>query len=250
LLQPAQTRYEQPGGGTETSTERYILFSPEIAGRRIGEAKPEWQIFMQIAERAYPERKHLIHFADTQQIRQEIAKAVSSYDGIQHLRVKGQAVQWGGPLLCADGNFPTPTGRAAFSAVWPPGREIPEGWFRLSTRRGKQFNSIVHSNYDPLTGSDRDHIFLNPEDAKALGIRDGDPILVQSETGKLRGRAKLMPIQRNNVQAHWPESNALIKRGVRDAESGIPDYNALVQVIPLSASSDAAHNRGILEATS
>ena len=40
LLLPAQTRYEQRGGGTETTTERRILFSPEIPGRRIGEAPP------------------------------------------------------------------------------------------------------------------------------------------------------------------------------------------------------------------
>src|SRR5439155_916697 len=34
LLFPAQTRYEQRGGGTETSTERRVYFSPEIPGRR------------------------------------------------------------------------------------------------------------------------------------------------------------------------------------------------------------------------
>src|SRR2546427_2529824 len=36
LLFPAQTRYEQRGGGTETSTERRVYFSPEIPGRRSG----------------------------------------------------------------------------------------------------------------------------------------------------------------------------------------------------------------------
>ena len=40
LLLPATTRYESPGGGTETSTERRIIFSPEIPGRRIGSASP------------------------------------------------------------------------------------------------------------------------------------------------------------------------------------------------------------------
>src|SRR5262249_53929092 len=36
VLLPARTRYEQRGGGTETSTERRIYFSPEIPGRRVG----------------------------------------------------------------------------------------------------------------------------------------------------------------------------------------------------------------------
>jgi len=50
LLLPARTRYEQPGGGTETTTERRILFSPEIPGRRIGESRAEWEIFTMLAQ--------------------------------------------------------------------------------------------------------------------------------------------------------------------------------------------------------
>ena len=38
-LLPVATRYEQEGGGTETTTERRIVFSPEIRGRRIGTAR-------------------------------------------------------------------------------------------------------------------------------------------------------------------------------------------------------------------
>src|SRR5207237_3022562 len=76
LLFPAQTRYEQRGGGTETSTERRIYFSPEIPGRRIGESRPEWEIFRDLAEKALPDSAHLIHFDDAGSIRQEIAKAI------------------------------------------------------------------------------------------------------------------------------------------------------------------------------
>ncbi|NIO09808.1 MAG: molybdopterin-dependent oxidoreductase, partial [Deltaproteobacteria bacterium] len=76
ILLPAQTRYEQRGGGTETSTERYILYSPEISGRRIGESMAEWEILMALAERVYPDRRQGIHFDDAQTIRDDIAKAV------------------------------------------------------------------------------------------------------------------------------------------------------------------------------
>lgn len=235
VLLPARTRYEQRGGGTETTTERYIIFSPEIPGRRIGQSRTEWEIFMELAERVYPERKHLIHFDDARQIREEIAKAVPFYDGIQHLRKKGDAIQWGGPRLCENGQFKTPEGKAHFTALLPPENEIPEGWFLMSTRRGKQFNSMVHERYDPLTGAQRDEVFLNPEDAHALGLREGDPVLLRSEVGEFRGRVKLMSIKPRNVQTHWPEGNVLIRRGVRDPVCGIPNYNALVQVLPLHA---------------
>src|SRR2546426_12478775 len=60
LLFPAQTRYEQRGGGTETWTERRVYFSPEIPGRRIRESRGEWEIFMDLARGALPEPARLI----------------------------------------------------------------------------------------------------------------------------------------------------------------------------------------------
>ena len=234
LVLPAQTRYEQPGGATETSTERYILFSPEIPGRRIGEARPEWQIFMDLTERVYPERRDLIHFDGAAQVRGEIARVVPFYDGIQNLGVKGEAIQWGGPLLCTGGEFPTQTGKANFSALEPPDTQLPPGHFFLSTRRGKQFNSMVHSNYDPLTGSNRDAVFMNAEDAERAGLSEGGAVLVRSSVGELKGRVKFMAIRPGNLQVHWPEGNCLVRRRRLDPACEIPDYNTTVEVIALS----------------
>jgi len=237
LLLPARTRYEQRGGGTETSTERRILFSPEIAGRRIGEARAEWEIPMLIAERAHPARAAQIHFEDAQAIRNEIARTVPAYDGIQHLRKTGDQVQWGGERLCetrdAAGEiipkFATPDGRAKFSplAIEPTAND---GKLRLSTRRGKQFNSIVHARRDPLNNARRDDVLMSEADARRLGLRDGDAIVVRGEAGELRGRCRIAPIAAGNVQVHWPEGNVLVRRGVCDPECGIPDYNAMVEI--------------------
>src|SRR5262245_51310344 len=143
LLLPAQTRYEQRGGGTETTTERRILFSPEIPGRRIGEAKPEWEIAMLIAEMANPASSHLIHFDDSQAIREEIARAAPAYNGIQNLKKTGDQTQWGGERLCETQDdsgritpkFATLDGRAVFSAI-DIDSPANNGKLRLSTRRG------------------------------------------------------------------------------------------------------------------
>src|SRR5207247_7351489 len=89
VLLPAQTRYEQPGGGTETSTERRIYFSPEIPGPRAGQAMAEWEILMRVAERTRPESRDRIHFEDAGSIRAEIAKAVPAYAGSESLPAKG-----------------------------------------------------------------------------------------------------------------------------------------------------------------
>ena len=237
LLLPAQTRYEQRGGGTETSTERRILFSPEIPGRRIGEALPEWEIPMRVAERVRPDLARLMHFDDGQAIRDEIGKAVPAYDGIQHLNKAGDQLQWGGERLCeapgADGgpvtHFPMPDGRARFSVIKIE-QESPSSKLRLSTRRGKQFNSMVHRNLDPLTGARRDDVLMSRKDAERIGVADGDSVLLTSPVGQMSGRCLVAPITPGNVQVHWPEGNVLIERGVSDPECGIPDFNTEVEI--------------------
>ncbi|MBI4278369.1 MAG: FdhF/YdeP family oxidoreductase [Armatimonadetes bacterium] len=240
VILPARTRYEQTGGGTETTTERRILFSPEIPGRRVGESLSEWEIFMRLAERVAPERAHLIHFRDGQAVREDMARAVPVYAGVENLRRKGDQVQWGGARLCEGGVFPTPDGRVRFIPVAPPELDIPAGRFSLSTRRGKQFNSMVHAPRDPLTGARRDDVLMSAEDAHALGLREGDPVLLRSEVGEFRGRVRVGPIKPRNLQVHWPEGNVLIRRGVCDPVCGIPDYNAVVEIVPLAGAESAA----------
>ena len=232
LVLPARTRYEQQGGGTETTTEREIIFSPEIPGPRPPEAKAEWEIFATAAARAYPERASEIGMRDAAAIREEIARTVPAYRGIETLAEKGDHVQWGGRILCRDGIFPTEDGRARFTSVSPPEGSLPEGRFLLATRRGKQFNSMIHRDVDPLNAARRDDVLLSPEDAAELHLGDGDRVLVRSDVGELDGRVKISPIRPRNVQVHWPESQVLIRRGVRDPECGVPDYNAIVELMP------------------
>jgi molybdopterin-dependent oxidoreductase alpha subunit len=247
VILPAATRYETPGGVTETTTERRIIFSPEIPGRRIGEARPEWEIPMRIAERAYPDRRHLIHFDTTAQIREEIARVVPLYDGIQRLVHKGDQVQWGGPRLCADHRFNTLDGKAHFAIPRWPARDIPPDKFTVTTRRGNQFNSMVWDEYDPLTGSERDDVIIAAEDARRLTLKSGDPVLLRSEVGEFRGKVRIADIARGNLAVHWPEANALIRTGHYDPSCGEPDYNACCDLIPLTRPASWAPGTGLPE---
>ena len=64
VVLPAQTRYEQRGGGTSTSTERRIRFSPEIEGHpQVGVCKPEWEIPGLVAAAAHPALKEALSFS-------------------------------------------------------------------------------------------------------------------------------------------------------------------------------------------
>jgi molybdopterin-dependent oxidoreductase alpha subunit len=233
VLLPAATRYEQRDGGTQTSTERRILFSPEIPGSRVGEARSEWEIFVDLARRVDPSRAPLMHFDSGAAIRNEIARVVPSYAGVERLRDTGDQVQWGGERLCEgpDGpQFATADGKARFTPVRPPPPK-PRNGLRLSTRRGKQFNTMVHNEIDPLTGAARDSVFVSDADADRLGLADGARVLVRSSHGELRGFVHRAPLRPGNVQVFYPEGNVLLPGGRRD-RSGVPDYNTTVELVP------------------
>jgi molybdopterin-dependent oxidoreductase alpha subunit len=230
LLLPAQTRYEMRGGVTQTSTERRIIFSPEIPGPRIAEARPEWEVFLDVARRARPELSDRLRFATTAGIRAEIARAVPLYDGIQKLAKAGDAIQYGGARLCEGWRFPTRDRKARFSVVEPPRVDVPQGSFRVATRRGKQFNSMVQEHADALTGAERDAVLMNAADAERAGLGHGDPVVLTSDSGSFDGRICIAPMQPGNLEVHWPEGEVLIDRRRRSPQARIPDYNALVRV--------------------
>jgi anaerobic selenocysteine-containing dehydrogenase len=117
--------------------------------------------------------------------------------------------------------------------------ELPEGAFLLSTRRGKQFNSIVHGARDPLTGAGRDALFMAREDAEALGVAEGNRVLVRRDEVSMEFRVHIAVIKPRNVQAFWPEANPLIRRRVCDVAAGVPDYNAVVEVSHVAAPASA-----------
>jgi molybdopterin-dependent oxidoreductase alpha subunit len=230
LLLPSRTRYEQRGGGTETSTERRIIYSPEIPGPRPGEAKDEWEIPVLVARYADPVRAmSYFSWRDTQDIRNEIDRVCPTYKGIAKLKKKGDQFQYGGPRLLVD-RFLTTDGKGHFSAIELPEEKIPAGSFLLATRRGKQFNSMVHGEIDPLTGAHRDSIFISREDAERIGLKNGDPILLRNDRGEFLGRVKIDRIKPGCLQGHWPEVNVLVPAGCLDP-SGVPDYNAVVEVV-------------------
>ena len=152
-------------------------------------------------------------------------------------------MQYGGPHLCANGKFQTVDGKAHFKAValpetsngssaTRPGAASSNGVseFVVSTRRGKQFNSLVYSPVDPLNGAPRDAVLMNADDAADLHLLHNDRVWLVNDLGKLQCRVFLAPIARGNLQVHWPEGNVIVRHGITDPAGGVPDYNARVTV--------------------
>jgi len=227
---PAMTRYEQPGGGTSTSTERMVYFSPEIRGPRMPEARPEWDIYGELASRVKPEGRSAAAFPDAESIRREIALAAPNYAGIERLGKPGDVFQWGGAWLCEGGVCPTGDGKGRLLPIELPELRKPEGRFYATTRRGKQFNSMVYGETDPFNGADRYDALVNPDDARRLSVKEGDAIVAYNRHGVFHGRAKFADIAVGNVEFYWPEANVLLPKGVYEPYAGIPEYNAAVVV--------------------
>jgi predicted molibdopterin-dependent oxidoreductase YjgC len=178
-----------------------------------------------------PNAELLFPYADAQEIRDEMGRVMPIYQGIENLKKEGDSLQWGGPYLFKDGNFSNmPDGRALFSAITPPDRTAPDGRFYLSTRRGKQLNSMTFGSVDRITGTKRrDAVFMSPEDAEKLGFTDGTRVTLRSETGEMSAAVHIAPVKSGTLQAYWPEANVLIARRA-DSVSGEPDYNTEVRV--------------------
>jgi molybdopterin-dependent oxidoreductase alpha subunit len=227
VILPATTRYEVPGGVTETSTERRVIFSPEIPGPRVAEARPEWQVMGELAALVVPQLREKVVFDSTATIRQEIAAVIPWYRGIEQLSKKGDSIQYGGARLCQDWVFPTGDGKAHFGSVALSDEAESAATFRIMTRRGKQFNSMVHASRDVMTGASRDAIMLTEADARRLGLKEGARARLITEFGRFEGTVTIVNIARGCIQVHWPEGNVLLDPQARSPLADIPAYKAV-----------------------
>jgi molybdopterin-dependent oxidoreductase alpha subunit len=227
ILLPSTTRYEIPGGVTETSTERRVIFSPEIPGPRIEEARSEWEVFLEIARQVRPEWADKLTFKDTEAIREEIARIIPFYRGIKDLKKRGDSFQYGGPMLCPGQKFSTADGKAHFKAVNLPEVSLPMGAFRVVTRRGKQFNSMVHEDIDASTAATRDGVLINPDDAGRMGLVSGDQVRLHNDFGTYIGKVLLAPVTAGTLEVYWPEGNVLVNPKARSPLAKIPAFKEI-----------------------
>jgi len=134
---------------------------------------------------------------------------------------------WGFPVPDRPGlTTPEALDRAlqgGLGVLWATG-----GDFRVVTRRGKQFNSMVHEDQDPLTGAFRDAVYMNPKDAARLGLKPGDPVILENEFGRYGGRVYLAEVKEGTLEVHWPEGNVPLDPKARSPLAHIPAYKEIL----------------------
>jgi ferredoxin-nitrate reductase len=205
VLLPAAQWSEREG--TMTNAERRVAYL-EHAGPPPGEALSDWQVLCLFAEKMGFGR----HFAydRAEAIFEEFKQTTRGRDldmtGITYARLQQQnGLQWplpegesnGKTRLYDDGVFPTESGRARFhvtSFVPPaeaPSREYPfvlttgriKDQWHTRTRTGR-VKKLVSANPEPF-------VEINGQDARQLGIRNGQLVELRSARGSARFKAKV-----------------------------------------------------------
>ncbi len=218
--------------GTFTSTERRV----QRVRRAVlppGEARSEWEVAADLMRRLGIEAD----YSSPEEVMEEIASVTPSYGGISYQRLGISGLHW----PCPDTNHPGteilhrdafPIGRARFFPVEQPELDFdPEYPFLLTTGR-----SLFHFHTGTMTR--RVHLLdrecpraivdINPEDAKALGVRRGQRVVVESGEHKLEIEADVteeVPRGTVFIPFHFQEAPAnLLTVKNLDPKSKIPDF--------------------------
>lgn len=220
--------------GTFTSTERRVqkvrkaLLPP-------GEAKEDLQIICELSSRM----GYSMRYSGASEVMDEIAGLTPIYGGISHSRLDGGGLQWpcpgsahpGTPFLHKDrftrglGKFhPTPFREAA---------ELPDEEFPLLLSTGRVLHHFHTGTLSRRVAglealSPPGLVEVNPEDAKELGILDGDEVLVESRRGQVKAKAAVTGRTRRGtvfMPFHFRETPAnVLTNDALDPVAKIPEY--------------------------
>lgn len=201
--------------GTFTNTERRVQ-RVRKAVEPPGEARDDMSIIMELSKRMGYEMR----YSSPAEVFEEFGRLWPAVAGITYDRIERVGIQWpcpdrshpGTSYLYADG---FPVGKPKFSVIKhiPPqetidsefpyflttGRNLYQYHYGTMSRRVKEIEQYAGQPY----------VEINPNDAEAMAIRDGDVVKVISRRGEVNIKAKLTNSVRRGVvfiPIHYYES--------------------------------------------
>ena len=242
VVLPAAASLEKDG--TFTNTERRVqLFRPVLEAP--GHALPDWQIVTTLAEKLDEKLGRTPgavrwRFASTAELLEEAAHCTPIYAGMRHERLAGEGLMWpcpntehpGTPILHTE-RFSRGLGKFhAIRAQLPA--EMPDAEYPLILSTGR---ILYHYHTGTQTrrseGLDwrepRAFVEIHPEDAAAVALTDGGPVVVHSRRGQIRTQARItnrVPAGSIFLAFHWREAaaNLLTHDFALDPLAKIPEY--------------------------
>jgi formate dehydrogenase alpha subunit len=169
-----------------------------------GEARPDWQIICQLADRMG--HKDKFNFSSSGEIFEEIRSCVPQYKGINYERLSKTVggIHWpcpsedhpGTPTMFLE-KFNTPDGLGHFQAVeYKPPAEVPDEEYPYFLTTGR---SIFHYHTGAMTRRTpklvdeipRGFVEVNPEDAAKAGVKDKDVVTLETRRGSIEAEARV-----------------------------------------------------------
>jgi len=206
-----------------------------------GEAKPDWWVVCQLAERMGYRDK--FDFSSPREIFEEIRRCVPPYAGITYERLSRTTggIQWpcptedhpGTPTMFVE-KFNTPDGLGHFQTVdYKPPAEVPDEEYPYVLTTGR---SIFHYHTGTMTRRTpklndevpRGVVQISPTDATDEGIRSGDMVILTSRRGSIAVPAQVtadVPPGVLFVPFHFSEACAnVLTNPALDPACKMPEY--------------------------
>jgi assimilatory nitrate reductase catalytic subunit len=232
--------------GTVTNSERRISRQRPFLDAP-GEAKPDWWIISQIAQRmGYA--KQFSYQTPVDIFREHAALSGYKNNGVRDFNLSGllpfsdevyqtlKPVQWpicdpieslqeaeyctglrGTPRMFANRRFFTKSGKAQFISITPrPPANLPDVKFPFILNTGRvrdQWHTMTRTGKSArlLRHIGESYAEIHPDDAKATDINDGSLVQIKSRLGQWIGRAKIDQSQQIGnvfVPIHWNAQNS------------------------------------------
>jgi formate dehydrogenase major subunit len=223
--------------GTYVNTERRIQLAKK-ATNPPGDARGDLEIVIELSNRiGLP-----TPFENAAEVMDEIAQVTPSWHGVSHSRLDGgPGLQYPVPHATHPGTsflfddvFPTPDGKAVFYPVeFLPPAELPDDEYPFFLNTGRQMyhwhtGTMTRRSFALDSRESTPTVELNPADAEALGVLDGEMIAISSRRGRIRIAVRISGrVARHQVfvPMHYREAAAnLLTNPALDPYAGIPEF--------------------------
>lgn len=239
--------------GTFTNTERRVQ-RVRKALEPPGEAKEDSYIISELAYRfGYDMRFNFI-----EEVFQEIGKLWPALKGITYGRISDKGIQWPCPTVdhpgtqyLFKGGFPR--GKAPFTIVHHRlSEELPDEEFPFILTTGRQLfqyhTGTMTRRVDAInTVLPTAFIEIHPEDAKDLGVQDGEMVTVSSRRGSIDIQVSISTRPARGlvfIPFHYKEAAAnILTHSALDPISKIPEFKVCsVHIKPIKAEKEVSHD--------
>lgn len=220
--------------GTFTNTERRVQRVRKAVAAP-GEAKPDWEIIAELANRlGYP-----MSYKGPAEIMAEIAGLAPSYGGMAYERLEKECLQWPCPTEYHPGTKflhkdRFTRGLGLFHAIeYIPPAELPDEEYPFILTTGRVLyhyhtGTMTRRSSGTVQRYPESLVEINPVDGEKLGIVSGSTVTITSRRGKVQAKAQLTersPQGAVFMNFHFREAAVnLLTNPALDPIAKIPEY--------------------------